>query len=65
MRDDGWKLYDEMTQFCRDGVRLYLGDSESSPGEIMDACTPDGGYMRDYVTDQKGELSEIRFYRID
>ena len=65
MRDDSWELFDELAQLCSDGVRLYLGECESTPAEILDACELRESYMRDYVTDQKGVISEIRFQRID
>lgn len=57
----------ELSRYREDGVRLYLNEEEASPEEIADACVISEShcYMRDYVTDGEGELTALKFDKID
>ncbi|MBU9725468.1 hypothetical protein [Diplocloster modestus] len=57
----------ELEGYENGGISVWLDGTVSSPCEIAKACTVEedcNSYMRDYVTDEKGELKEIRFDRI-
>ena len=45
------------------GIPLYLDGELSSPRNIAKACqiAEGGGYMRDYVEDEKGRIARVEF----
>lgn len=51
------KLYEEQ------GVVLYLDGEPSTPDHIAKACqiAEGGGYMRDYIEDEKGRIARVDF----
>ena len=57
----------ELEGYENGGITVWLDGTVSSPCEIAYACRMEedsNSYMRDYITDEKGELKEIRFDRI-
>lgn len=44
------------------GVKLYLDGNPSDTDHILDKCVrEDAAYMADYVTDEQGQVKEIRY----
>lgn len=44
------------------GVKLYLDGNPSDTDHILDKCVrEDTAYMADYVTDEQGQVREIRY----
>lgn len=44
------------------GVKLYLDGNPSDTDHILDKCVrEDAAYMADYVTDEQGQVREIRY----
>lgn len=44
------------------GVKLYLDGNPSDADHILDKCVrEDTAYMADYVTDEQGQVKEIRY----
>lgn len=56
-------LKKELKSYDKQGIELWLNGDRSTPKEILKACMVQeaGTYMRDYVTDEKGAIREIRF----
>ena len=51
--------------YANNGIRLYVQDEPVSPEQTVMAVMEEGSdYMADYVDDENGDLSEIRFDRI-
>ena len=58
-------LYENLKKWEETGVRLYLDGVPASPKSIEQNCVmEDSMYMPDYVTDQNGKITEIRYDRI-
>lgn len=53
----------ELHGYYRQGVSLCLDGEPSTPDQIVRACRveEEGSYMRDYVSDEKGTIRQIRF----
>ena len=65
MGEEWIDVFFELTRYQNEGIKLYLGDTESSPEEITRACAVcETSYMRDYIMDQEGVV-EIRFDKIN
>ena len=60
-------LRHELEQYRQKGISLNLEGFPSSPSEIVHAhlIAEDGGYMRDYIQNEKGEIRKIDFDRIN
>lgn len=56
----------ELEAVSRRGITLWLGEELSNPEEIAAAHTvaEPGEYMRDYVQDNDGKITKIRFDKI-
>ena len=56
-------LRQELRDYRRQGVSLCLDGEPSTPDRIAHACRveEEGSYMRDYVSDEKGTIRQIRF----
>lgn len=56
-------LRQELRGYCQQGVSLCLDGEPSTPNRIARACRveEEGSYMRDYVSDEKGAIRQIRF----
>ena len=58
-------LYENLKKWEETGVRLYLDGVPASLESIEQNCVmEDSMYMPDYVTDQNGKITEIRYDRI-
>lgn len=58
-------LKKRLEQWERAGIRLYLDGIPSSSESIENICVAeDTIYMPDYVTDNEGKITEIRYDRI-
>ncbi len=55
----------QLEKFEKGGVRLYLNGVPSTTEYIVDHCVnEDTVYMPDYVADENGKITEIRYDRI-
>ena len=54
-------LYENLRKWEETGVRLYL---DGIPAIEQNCVMEDSLYMPDYVTDQDGKITEIRYDRI-
>lgn len=56
----------ELEMYKKKGVSLDLEGCPSSPYEIVKAhlIAETGGYMRDYVQNEKGEIQKIGFDKV-
>ena len=54
-------LKDELKDYRKQGVRLFLNGNPSTPKCIAKACmiAEDGGYMRDYTADEEGRIAKV------
>ncbi len=65
-----WDKYEgllrELLAYQNRSICLYLNGRQSTPYEITHACmaAEEGGYMRDYVSDDAGRLIQISFDRV-
>lgn len=58
-------LRDSLENVRRCGVELFLEGEPSSPGEIAGKCIgEDCVYMADYVLDDRGSLTQLRYDKI-
>ena len=59
-------LKDELKDYRKQGVRLFLNGNPSTPKCIAKACmiAEDGGYMRDYTADEEGRIAKVNFEHI-
>lgn len=57
------ELKKELKEYRSQGIPLYLNGKPSSPKSIAKACqiAEGGGYMRDYVEDEKGRIARVDF----
>lgn len=57
------ELKKELKEYRSQGIPLYLNGRPSSPKSIAKACqiAEGGGYMRDYVEDEKGRIARVDF----
>lgn len=56
-------LEQELKGYRSQGISLYLNGQPSTPKSIAKACqiAETGGYMRDYVADEKGRIARVDF----
>lgn len=56
-------LVKELKLYRDKGILLYLNGEPSTPKNIAKACqiAEGGGYMRDYVEDEKGRIARVDF----
>ncbi|MBQ7954465.1 MAG: hypothetical protein IJ282_01825 [Lachnospiraceae bacterium] len=55
-------LKENLEIMCRNGVALFLEGEPSTPGEIIGKCVgEDSMYMADYVLNEEGYLTELRY----
>ncbi|MFA9377053.1 MAG: hypothetical protein ACERKZ_09920 [Lachnotalea sp.] len=55
----------ELEAYVSKGVPLVLEGRISTPIQIFDAFRECNNYMSDYVSDEKGNLKEIRFDKVN
>ena len=60
------ELKEQLTTYYRQGVRVSLNGVRMPVNRIAKICTvrEEGNYMADYVMDDDGQLTEVRFDRI-
>lgn len=56
-------LENHQIRISEQGISLYLNGILSNPKTIAKACqiAEGGGYMRDYVEDEKGRIARVDF----
>ena len=56
-------LKDELKDYRKQGIRLFLNGDPSTPKDIAKACmiAEHGGYMRDYTEDENGKIAKVNF----
>lgn len=56
-------LEQELKRYQSQGISLYLDGYPSTPKNIAKACqiAENGGYMRDYISDEKGQIARVNF----
>lgn len=58
-------LLSTLSYYANNGIQLFVQDEPLSPEETVQTVMEEGTtYMADYVDDDSGSLSEIRFDRI-
>ncbi|MBU5479617.1 hypothetical protein [Blautia sp. MSJ-19] len=59
-------LKNELENYRKNGVSLYLDGKPSTPKSIAKACmiAEEGSYMRDYTEDEKGHIARVDFDHI-
>ncbi len=60
------ELMAQLTEYYRRGVKVSLGGVRMPVSRIARICAvrEEGKYMGDYIMDESGELTEIRFDRV-
>ncbi|MCR4590606.1 MAG: hypothetical protein K5668_07285 [Lachnospiraceae bacterium] len=60
------RLLSTLSYYANHGIKLFVQDKLLSPEQTVQTVMEGGNcYMADYVDDDLGELSEIRFDRVD
>ena len=60
------RLLSTLSYYANHGIRLFVQNRPASPEQtVMTVMEEGGSYMADYVNDDKGDLSEIRFDRVE
>ena len=58
-------LQKNLEVMCQNGIALFLEGEPATPVEIAGKCVgEDCCYMADYVIDDKGVLTELRYDRV-
>ncbi len=58
-------LQENLEVMYRNGIALFLEGELSTPLEIAGKCVrEDGCYMADYVIDDRGYLTEVRYDKV-
>lgn len=58
-------LQENLEIMRRNGIALFLEGELSTPGEIAGKCVQeDSCYMADYVIDDRGYLTEVRYDKV-
>ena len=60
------ELFSELTAYERSGVRMQIDGISASPMQIVSAhmIRENSNYMRDYIMDEEGKITELDFYEI-
>ena len=60
------ELFSELTAYERSGVRMQIDGILASPLQIVSAhmIRENSNYMRDYIRDEEGKITELDFYEI-
>lgn len=60
-------LFLELENHVKNGIPIYLAGKKSTPLEVVDAVLvrEETTYMADYVRDDEGRLTQVRYDRID
>ena len=62
-KKSGRSLENELRQYEKMGIPLYLDGEKSNSRAIAKACqiADGGGYMRDYTEDETGRIARVNF----
>ncbi len=60
------QLYAELSKYEHVGISIKLNNRPASPMQIVSALMvkEDNSYMRDYVWDETGHITELAFHNI-
>ncbi len=59
-------LLSTLSFYANNGIKLFVQDRPLSPEQTVQTVMEEGtSYMADYIDDDRGILSEIRFDRVD
>lgn len=58
------EVAESFRNLMQSGVLLYLEDRFCEPDELSNLVCESTGYMADYVIDETGKLSEVRFDKV-
>lgn len=65
IRQDNKVLQENLEVMHRNGIALFLEGEMSTPVEIAGKCVQeDSCYMADYVIDDRGYLTEVRYDKV-
>ncbi len=53
-----------LSRYTEKGIRLFLSGRPASPEHTANAVMEEGTYMADYVRNEAGELTEIRYDKV-
>lgn len=61
------ELFSELTKYERSGVRMQIDGISASPLQIVSAhmIREESNYMRDYIMNEEGKLTELDFYEVE
>lgn len=61
------ELFSELTKYERSGVRMQIDGISASPLQIVSAhmIRENGNYMRDYIMNEEGKVTELDFYEVE
>jgi hypothetical protein len=61
-------ILSDLENISRQGISLYLDGKTATPDEIAFHCVNEQSskylYMPDYITDEKGRITEIRYDKV-
>ena len=60
-------LFEELSNYEKQGVRIKLEKMQASPMQIVSAylAKEEGEYMRDYILNEEGQVEELNFNELD
>ena len=60
------ELFKELSNYEKNGVRIIMDGSPASPMQVISAhlVQEENTYMRDYVVDEEGKLTELCFQHV-
>lgn len=65
-KDDQQDMKERLEEIVKEGAELYLDGKRVSAEELAQSCcvNEEAVYMPDYVTDQEGRLTQLRYDRV-
>ncbi|MDR0220021.1 MAG: hypothetical protein LBI54_01290 [Lachnospiraceae bacterium] len=65
-KDKPQSALSRLTNASEQGIKLYIDGESATPDEIAFRCVNEkrAVYMADYVLDERGELTEIRYDKV-
>lgn len=61
------ELFSELSKYEKSGIRMQIDGIPASPLQIVSAhmIRETSNYMRDYIMDEKGMITELDFYELE
>lgn len=61
------ELFSELSAYERSGIKMQINGISASPLQIVSAhmIRENSNYMRDYIMDEEGKLTELDFYEVE